>query len=454
MQGPMENKTYRAEVTGYTSKGEGVARIEGRAVFLPGAIRGETCEIRIVKAGQNVCAGEIRRITVPSPHRTKPACPVYGRCGGCALMHMDYAEECEMKRQRVEDALRRIGGAELSVETILPSGRVTGYRNKAIFAVGSVNGAPVTGFYEPGSHTVVPAPACLIQSGAALRGAGAVREWMAENGVLPRDPKTGRGCVRHVFCRTAEKTGEAQIAVVTATRELPAAGDLVRRIRRACPEVTSIVHNVNPAAGNTVFGGTFRPLWGEAWIEDELCSLRFRLSAPSFYQVNRAQAEVLYETALELAELTGEDTALDLCCGTGTITLLLARRVKTAVGVEIVPEAVEDARENAARNGIENVRFFCADAAETAGILRREGLCPSVIVADPPRKGLPPEAVRAIGEVAPERLVYVSCDPATLARDVRLLSGFGYVPRRAVAVDLFPRTRHIETIVLLQKLNS
>ena len=451
MQGPMEGCTYRAEITGYTSKGEGVARIEGRAVFVPGALRGEVCSIRIVKAGQNVCVGEIREILVPSPHRTAPACPVYARCGGCALMHMDYAEECESKRQRAEDALRRIGGAEIRVETIRPAPEALGYRNKAIFAVGLEDGVPVTGFYAARSHTVVPAPACLIQSRTALDAAKAVREWMSANSIAPWVPKSGKGCVRHVFCRTAEKTGTAQVAVVTGTEEIPEPEDLICRIRQRCPQVTSIVHNINPATGNTVFSGTFRPLWGETWIEDELCGLRFRLSAPSFYQVNRIQAEALYYTALEMADLTGEDTALDLCCGTGTITLLLAGRAKEAVGVEIVPEAVEDARENAARNGIVNARFFCADVAQTASILRHEGLCPSVIVADPPRKGLPPEAVKAIGEVSPERLVYISCDPATLARDVRLLSEYRYIPRRAAAVDLFPRTSHVECVTLMTR---
>ena len=449
MQGPMENRIYRAEITGYTSKGEGVARIEGRAVFVPGAIRGESCEIQIEKVGQNVCVGKIRTILTPSPHRVEPACPVCSRCGGCALMHMDYDEECEMKRQRVEDALRRIGGTDISVERILPSSHVTGYRNKAIFAVGLEHGKPVTGFYELRSHRVVPASDCLLQSEIALRAAAAVREWMTVNNVPPRDFKTGQGCVRHVFCRTAEKTGTAQVAVITGPERLPAREDLIQRIRENCPEVTSIVHNVNPASGNTVFGGTFLPLWGETWIEDELCGLRFRLSAPSFYQVNRLQADVLYAKAIEMAELTPEDTVLDLCCGTGTITLVLARHVRVAAGVEIVPEAVEDARENAVRNGVENVQFFCADVAQIAEILHREGLRPSVIFADPPRKGLPLEAVQAVGEMAPDRFVYVSCDPATLARDVHLLLAYGYAPVRAVAVDMFPRTNHVETVVLL-----
>ncbi len=443
-----ENQITTAEITGYTSEGEGVARIEGRAVFIPGAIAGERCRIRITKAGQNICAGEILEIENPSPHRQAPECPLAGLCGGCSLMHMDYAEELSMKRRRVEDALRRIGGSDVPVEPVLAAPETAHYRNKAIFAVGMEAGKPVTGFYQRRSRTVVPAEQCCIQSEVALRAAAAVRRWMTECKAPGWNAAKQTGLVRHVFCRYGEASGEAQVAIVTAAKKIPEPQRLVALLREAVPELVSIVQNVNKTTGNTVFGGAFTPLWGKMWMEDTLCGLRYRLSAPSFYQVNHAQAQRLYETALDFAGLSKDDTALDLCCGTGTITLLLAKRAGLALGVEIVPEAVEDAKENAKRNGITNAEFLCADAAITGDILRQRGLQPSVIVADPPRKGLPDAAVKAIADVAPRKLVYVSCDPGTLARDVKKLGELGYRAQRAVPVDLFPKTPHVESVVL------
>lgn len=451
MTEPFEKQIASVEIAGYTSEGEGVARIGGRAVFVPGAIRGEVCRVQVTKAGQNVCTAKILEIEKPSSHRQAPECPLAGQCGGCSLMHMDYAEELSMKRQRVEDALRRIGGSDVPVEEVLSAPETGHYRNKAIFAVGTEGNEPVTGFYARRSRNVVAAESCCIQSAAALRAAEAVRKWMRLCRVPGWNAAKGTGLVRHVFCRTGDASGKAQAAVVTFKKKIPEPELLVRLLREKCPELVSIVQNVNPRPGNTVFGGAFYPLWGEMWMEDTLCGLTYRLSAPSFYQVNHAQAERLYETALDLTGLTKEDTALDLCCGTGTITLLLAKRAGLAVGVEIVPEAVEDARANAKRNDIENAEFFCADAADTAAILEQRGISPSVIVADPPRKGLPDAAVKAICDVAPRTLVYVSCDPGTLARDVKKLAEFGYTARKAVPVDLFPRTPHVETVVLLKR---
>ena len=360
---------------------------------------------------------------------------------------MSYTEELWAKRQRVQDALTRLGGTDLQVEEILGAKDPTHYRNKSQYPVGA-DGA--IGFFRARSHQVVPIDRCLIQSEVSDRTAKAVGNWMKRYRVSAYDETTGKGLVRHIYVRVNRK-GESLCCVIANGKQLPREPELAAYVRAAAPGTVGVVLNTNTKKGNVILGEKYRTLWGQDFLMDTLCGLQFKLSVPSFYQVNRDQAEVLYGKALEFAALTGEETVLDLYCGTGTITLCLAKQAKKAIGAEIVPPAIEDAKENAARNNIENAEFFCGDAADIAAKLEREGLRPDVITVDPPRKGLAPEVIAYVAGMGPKRVVYVSCDPATLGRDVKIFDGFGYKAVRAAAVDMFPGTRHVETVVLLSR---
>lgn len=449
MTGIQKNKVYTVEIQGCASNGYGVARISGQVVFVKGGLPGEVCDIKIIKAGKSISYGKIEKIITVSPHRSKPACGNYGKCGSCGMMHMDYEQELELKLTFVQDAIKRIGGLDIEVESITGSDKTERYRNKSIYAVGQINNRTVTGFFRDRSHDIVPTDTCIIQAEVSDRAAAAVRTWMDECSVPVYDEKLHRGVVRHVFCRYAFKTGMAQATIVSATDVLPYQDRLIALIREYCPETESIILNINKNRGNTVLAGEFRTLWGHDSIEDELCGLRFKLSPRSFYQVNRNQAEKLYEQVLEYAALTGSETVLDLYCGIGTITLCLAKNAKKVIGAEIVESAIEDARENALLNGVENAEFICADAHKAAEMLASRKIHPQVVVVDPPRKGLAPDVIAAVVGFAPERVVYVSCNPATLARDLKLFADAGYTAEKASAFDMFPRCPHVETIVML-----
>ena len=442
-----QNQIYTGTVEGYSSEGLGIVRLDGAVVFVPQAIRGEEIDLRITKVMKTAAAGEIVKIHNLSPERTKPECPYFGKCGGCDFQHMSYTEELWAKRQRVQDALTRLGGTDLQVEEILGAKDPTHYRNKSQYPVGA-DGA--IGFFRARSHQVVPIDRCLIQSEVSDRTAKAVGNWMKRYRVSAYDETTGKGLVRHIYVRVNRK-GESLCCVIANGKQLPREPELAAYVRAAAPGTVGVVLNTNTKKGNVILGEKYRTLWGQDFLMDTLCGLQFKLSVPSFYQVNRDQAEVLYGKALEFAALTGEETVLDLYCGTGTITLCLAKQAKKAIGAEIVPPAIEDAKENAARNNIENAEFFCGDAADIAAKLEREGLRPDVIAVDPPRKGLAPEVIAYVAGMGPKRVVYVSCDPATLGRDVKIFDGFGYKAVRAAAVDMFPGTRHVETVVLLSR---
>lgn len=444
-----QNHIYTGTVEGYSSDGYGIVRLDGAVVFVPRAIRGETVDLRITKVMKTAAAGEIVKIHKPSPERAKPECPHFGQCGGCDFQHMTYAEELWAKRQRVQDALTRLGGTDLAVEEILGAKNPAHYRNKSQYPVGADGSI---GFYQARSHRVVPIRTCLIQSEISDRVAQAVGQWMRRYKVAPYDETTGKGLIRHVYVRV-NRQGESLCCVVANSRQVPREPELAALVCAAAPKTVGVVLNTNTNKGNVILGDRYRTLWGQDFLMDTLCGLTFKLSVPSFYQVNREQAEVLYNKALEFADLTGEETVLDLYCGTGTITLCLARKAKRAIGAEIVPPAIEDARENAVRNHIENAEFFCGDASDIAARLEEEGLRPDVITVDPPRKGLSPAVIQSVAGMGPRRVVYVSCDPATLGRDIKLFAELGYEARRACAVDMFPATRHVETVCLLSKLN-
>lgn len=445
MTSPVKNQVYTAEILGYSTEGLGIARIGGQVVFVHDAIAGEVCDILIMKVLKNAAFGKAVAWKTVSPHRREPDCPYYRQCGGCAFRHMDYAEELRAKGQRVQDALARLGGSSVTVEEVLGAAEPLHYRNKSQYPV-SADGK--VGFYRARTHQVTDLSACLIQKPQADAAAGALRRYMAAQHVPGYDEKTGQGLVRHLYVRTNAK-GQSLICVVVNGERLPGEEALVEAMRQAVRSAVGVVLNVNTRRSNVILGDRYRTLWGEDTLTDTLCGHSFRLSIPAFYQVNRDQAEVLYCKAVEYAGLTGTELVLDLYCGAGTITLTMADRAKKVIGAEIVAPAVENARENAAANGIENVEFFCGDAGDIAARLAEERLRPEVICVDPPRKGLAPEVIDAMVQMGPERIVYVSCDPATLGRDVKLLAQRGYAARRAAAVDLFPGTAHVETVVQL-----
>ena len=445
-----KNKQYEAVVTDYTAEGQGVAHVEGCAVFLPNAIAGEKYIIRIEKVGKTWAAGKIVEILEKSPHRVNRACPVAKLCGGCNFWHMDYEEETRLKAERVRQCLNRIGGENLTEMSILSAPTCYGYRNKAQYPVSSLKGRVYAGFFKAGSHQVVENEKCLILPEESDRVKKIVIDYVNYYRISAYDETTGKGLLRHIYVRRGAVSKQVLVCLVVNGRKLPHTEDLIKRLQ-AVPGFTSLVLSVNTKAGNTVLGEEFITLYGPGYIEDTLCGLQFRLSARSFYQVNHHQAQRLYEAAIAQAEITKNDLVLDLYCGVGTITLAMAKAAGKVIGVEVVEQAVSDARENAKRNGIENAEFFCGDAGKAALELEKQGIRPDVVVVDPPRKGLNADTVEALHKMAPRRIVYVSCDPATLARDVALLKDRGYVLKSAQAADLFPRCSHVESIVCLTR---
>ena len=445
MEALEKGSVYTAVIDGYSSEGLGIARVNGAVVFVPHAVRGEEIDLRITKVMKTSCAGEIVKIHNPSPERMEPECPYAGKCGGCAYRHLTYPEELWAKRQRVQDALTRIGGLDLTVEEILGAKNPEHYRNKSQYPVGADGSI---GFFQARTHKVVPIRRCLIQTEAADRTAQAVGEWMRRYKISAYDETTGKGLVRHVCVRVNRK-GESLCCVVVNGNKVPREPELAAYVTAAVPHTVGVLLNSNTRRGNVVLGDKYRTLFGRNYLMDTLCGLEFKLSMPSFYQVNRDQAEVLYGKALEFAGLTGNETVLDLYCGIGTITLCLAKAAKRVIGAEIVPPAIRDAKENALRNHIENAEFFCGDAADIAAKLESDGLRPDVVTVDPPRKGLAPAVIASVAAMGPEKVVYVSCDPATLGRDVKIFREFGYEAKRAAAVDMFPGTAHVETVCLL-----
>ncbi len=447
-----KNQIETVKIDGYSSEAYGVCRIDGRVVFVPRALAGETWRVRIVKVSSSAVYARGEELLLPSPERIDSDCPYYGKCGGCDCRHMRYDEELRFKLDRVNAVLTRIGKQTVIAREIVGSNIQERYRNKGIFAVAEVNGQPQSGFFRERTHELIPVDRCLLQNELAERAAKTITDFLYQHGFIAYDERSGNGTVRHVFCRTARRSGDAVVCIVSAKGFGEQTVLLVDALRRACPELSGIVLNINKTRGNTVLSGDFYTLWGRADIIDEICGLKFSIAPQAFFQINPSQAERLYERAVTFAG-KGE-LAFDLYCGAGTISLCLARGFQRVIGAEIVPEAVENARENALANNVENVEFLCADAAEAARELDERGLRPDVVVVDPPRKGMNENAIRAVCSMMPQRVVYVSCDPGTLARDVLRFSELGYMLREAAAVDMFPRTCHIESVVLMSRAGS
>ena len=446
----IKNQIYEAIITDYTSEGMGVAHIEGCAVFIPNAVAGEKYRVRIEKAQKTWAAGKIVEILEKSPHRVNRECPVAKLCGGCNFWHMDYEEESRLKAERVKNCLNRMGGENLEKVEILAAPTCYGYRNKAQYPVAAQKGRAYAGFFKAGTHEVIENKRCLILTEESDRVKDAVMDYVNQFRVPAYDEVAHKGLLRHIYVRRGAVSGQVLVCLVVTGRSIPKAHELVGRLKKI-PGFTTLVLSVNTRKGNAVLGDEFITIHGPGYIEDTLCGLTFRLSPRSFYQVNHHQAQRLYEAAISQAEITKNDTVLDLYCGVGTITLAMASAAGKVIGVEVIPQAVEDARDNAKRNGIENAEFFCGDAGQAALDLERKGIKADVVVVDPPRKGLNADTIEALARFAPRRIVYVSCDPATLARDVALLKDRGYVLKNALAADLFPRCSHVESIVCLSR---
>ncbi len=447
----MKNQIFTSVIDGYSSEGFGVCHINGRAVFVPKTIKGETCEIKIVKVTKAAVFGRLEKVIDLSPARINAICPNFGKCGGCDCMHMTYKEELRFKLDKVNSALKHIGKLDYQTDEIIGSDEISNYRNKGIFAVAEVNGRPEFGFYRERSHELISISSCYIQKELSFRAAKAVTDFMAKNKLKAYDEKSGKGTVRHVFCRQAVHEKGAVLCIISNSGFGDKTQALVSYIRENCPELTGIVLNINKNRGNTVLSGDFYTLWGDSNICDSLLGVKFKIAPQAFFQINPPQAEKLYQRAIDYADITPSDLVFDLYCGAGTISLCMARKAGKVIGAEIIPQAVENAAENAAMNGINNVEFICADAGEAAASLAERGLKPRVVVVDPPRKGMFPNAIEAVVSMNPERVVYVSCNPATLARDVLKFTELGYELKKAAALDMFPRTAHVESVVLMSR---
>ena len=451
-----KNQILTLRIERLSSDGSGVAHsADGEAVFVPGTAPGDEARVRIVKDCGRYAFGILDELLTPSPDRIPVDCPVAGPCGGCSLRHLDYAAELRAKQESVLDAFRRIGGLEVPVLDILPSPEVDRYRNKVQFPVGvDKSGAPCIGFFAGRTHRIVPCPDCKLQPSVLNEIGNALCAFFAQQGIRPYDEQSGKGLVRHIFLRRGAHSGQIMVCLVCTRAKLPHAEQLCTVLREQFPAISTILLNVNAKNTNVILGSENHILYGPGYIEDTLCGVPVRLGPLSFYQVNTLAAERLYGVAAQYAQLTPDDTLLDLYCGMGTIGLSMAGQCRELIGVEIVPEAIESAKANAARMGeavAAKSRFFCADAGQAATQLAAEGLHPDIVMLDPPRKGCDEATLSAVVRMAPRRVVYVSCNPATAARDAAWLEQNGYHAEKVQPVDLFPRTKHVETVVLLSK---
>jgi len=446
-----KNQIFTVEIEGYSSEGMGVCRIDGRAVFVPGTIEGELWELKLVKVTASAIYARAENCLRSAKARKLPRCPHFSKCGGCDTWHMSYEEELRFKLNKVNNALTHIGKQTLTADEIIGSDSIFAYRNKGILAVDTVDNKIRAGFYRQRTHELIPAEDCLIQNELCRKAAHCITAFMEKHGIAAYDENTGKGAVRHIFCRKAHYGTDALVCIVSAKGFGTNTSALVDELRKACPELSGIVLNINKNRGNTVLAGDFYTLWGKAEMSDTLCGIKFEIAPQAFYQINPPQAEKLYMKALEYAKVGKNDTVLDLYCGAGTISLCLAREAGKVIGAEIVPEAILNAGENAKRNGIENAEFICADAGDAAAQFAERGIKPRVIVVDPPRKGMGEAAVQAVASMNPERIVYVSCNCATLARDILRFNELGYTLDKVTAVDMFPRTCHVECVACLRK---
>lgn len=446
-----KNEFYDVTVQDLTHDGAGVAKIDGFPIFIQNALPDEEVKIKVIKVKKGYAFGRLEEIKKPSPHRVDAPCPIYKQCGGCQLQHLSYEGQLIAKRKQVQDVLERIGHLkDIPVHPVLGMDHNPWrYRNKAQVPIGEREGGLIAGFYQQRSHEIINMKECLIQQEINDTVVQTVREICDRHGVQAYNEKTHKGTLRHVMARYGLVTGEVMVVLITRTPDIPNRKAIVEEIAAALPEVKSVVQNVNPKKTNVIFGDETRVLWGNEYIYDYIGDIKFAISARSFYQVNPEQTKVLYDKALEYAGLTGEESVIDAYCGIGTISLFLAKKARKVFGVEIVPEAIEDAKRNAELNEINNAEFAVGEAEVVIPKWYKEGNTADVLVVDPPRKGCDEALLQTIIEMKPKRVVYVSCNPATLARDLRVLEDGGYKTVEVQPVDMFPHTVHVECVVQL-----
>lgn len=443
-----KNDYYNVVFDGLTHEGMGVTNINGYVVFVPGVLPDEHAKIKIIKVKKGYGIGKLIELTEESKERINPECPIYHQCGGCQLQHISYKGQLDFKHKYVKDVLKRIGKIDnVVVHPVIGALNEWRYRNKAQVPVGIREGGLVAGFYQKGSHEIIDMEACLIQHEQNDIVVQKVKRILSDLGIEPYNEITGKGIVRHIMARYGVMTDELMVVLVATTKDLPFSNKIINEITESLPNVKSIVMNINNKRSNVILGPTTITLWGQKYIYDYIGELRFAISANSFFQVNPEQTRVLYEKALEYADLSGKETVIDAYCGIGTISLFLAQKAKKVFGVEIVPQAIEDAARNAELNGINNVEFVVGQAEVVIPNWYSKGINADVIVVDPPRKGCDIELLNTIIDMKPQKVIYVSCDPSTLARDLRILEDGGYKTVEVQPVDMFPHTVHVECIV-------
>ncbi|AQY51570.1 RNA methyltransferase [Listeria weihenstephanensis] len=436
-----------------THDGNAVAKIDGYPIFVPQGLPEEKAQIKVIKTNKNYGFGKIIELTQESADRVRPPCAVYSQCGGCQLQHLSYDGQLRVKQKQVAQVMRRIGKQDVEVLPTLGMAEPWRYRNKAQVPVGFVNGKLVAGFYQQRSHQIIDMDTCLIQQEQNDAAIQIARGIFAKYHIEPYDEKTRKGVLRHLMTRFATTTGELMLVIVTTKPNFPNKDQIVAELQTEIPGLTSLVQNVNMANTNVIFGERTDVLWGREYIMDTIHGISFAISARSFYQVNPEQTEVLYAEALRLAGLTGDETVIDAYCGIGSISLCLAKEAKHVYGVEIVPQAIEDARANAKLNKMENVTFEVGKAEEVIPAWFKQGIVADVLVVDPPRKGCDEALLETILKMKPKRVVYVSCNPSTLARDMLVLTDGGYKATVVQPVDMFPHTTHVECVTVLQRQN-
>jgi 23S rRNA (uracil1939-C5)-methyltransferase len=450
-----EGDVYTVDIQSMGTGGEGIARVEGFTIFVEDAVAGDRIEARITELKNRFARAKIERVVTPSSRRTEACCPVAMECGGCQIQHVDYGWQLDYKTSKVAESLERIGGLEgVVVHPAIGMDRPWRYRNKAQFPVAGSREQLRAGFFAKGSHNIVEAPDCPIQHGASRAVVDEVREHMLEFDIPAYDEATGEGFIRHIVTRAGFSTGEIMVVIVATSRYFPGKDRLVARLVNRIDGIKSIVLNINDKKTNVIMGREIITLWGSDHITDYIGDLRFRISPLSFFQVNPIQTRVLYDKAVEYAGLSGHETVIDAYCGAGTISLFLAKKARKVYGIEVVEEAVNDARTNAQINGIENVEFIAGQAEQIMPQMYKKGIRPDVIVVDPPRKGCDQSLLDTIASMQPGRVVYVSCNPATLARDLKYLASKGYRAVEAQPVDMFPHTVHVECVVLMTNVKN
>lgn len=449
---PVEKgKQYQITINSLGSSGEGVGRIDGFTVFVEGGLPQEELSVKITEVKKSYATGKLVRIIKASPDRVEPACAIYQKCGGCQLQHLSYEGQLKAKQQQVKDAMERIGHLkDLPVPPVLGAKEPWNYRNKVAFPVGREKGSVIIGCFAKGTHKIIDSSDCLIQDELNNEAIRAVKDVADKLGIAVYDEDRHTGVLRHVVARTGEK-GQLMVVLVTATKQLPREKEIIKMLRNRLPKMVSLQQNIQTYRNNVILGRETKLLWGRPTIKARLGKFSFNVSARSFFQVNTKQAEVLYDTALQFAQLTGKETVIDAYCGTGTISLYLAQQARKVYGVEIVSPAIKDAEKNARENNVRNAEFIVGDCTQVMPRLYNQGIYPDVIVVDPPRAGCTEVVLKTFANMNPTRIVYVSCNPATLARDLEILDGLGYKAEKVQPVDMFIASSHVESVALMTK---